>query len=96
MILAVLHGPPVGAVTQALAPLRMRGMISAVLNALLTFFGLGVGPLAAGLVSDWTSAAGGDGLQTALSWISVLYLWSAVHFALAARTLPEELKRATR
>ena len=28
--------PPVGAVTQALAPLRMRGMISAVLNSLLT------------------------------------------------------------
>ncbi len=95
MVLAIVHGPPVGAVTQALVPLRMRGMISAVLNSLLTFFGLGVGPLAAGMVSDWASTHGG-GLGTALSWTSVLYLWSALHFALAARTLPDELKRAAR
>ena len=95
MVLAIVHGPPVGAVTQALAPLRMRGMISAVLNSLLTFFGLGVGPLATGLVSDWVSGAGGGGLQTALAWISVLYLWAALHFALAARTLPQELERAS-
>jgi predicted MFS family arabinose efflux permease len=95
-VLAIVHGPPVGAVTQALAPLRMRGMISAVLNSLLTLFGLGVGPLATGLVSDWVSAgdAGGGGLRTALAWTSGLYLWSAIHFALAARTLPEELARA--
>src|SRR5262245_9136931 len=75
MVLAIVHGPPVGAVTQALVPLRMRGMISAVLNALLTFFGLGVGPLATGLVSDLVSRAGGGGLHTALAWISGLYLW---------------------
>lgn len=88
-MLALVQTPPVGAVTQALAPLRMRGLISAVLNALLTLFGLGVGPLLAGLVSDWV--AGGDGLRTALTWISGLYLWSALHFALAARTFPQEL-----
>jgi hypothetical protein len=74
----------------------MRGMISAVLNSLLTGFGLGVGPLLTGLVSDWLSAgdAEGGGLRTALAWTSGLYLWSAIHFALAARTLPEELARA--
>ena len=95
-MLAIVHAPPVGAVTQALAPLRTRGMISAVLNSLLTLFGLGVGPLLAGLVSDWLSASGGDGggLRTALTWTSGLYLWSAIHFALAARTLPQELARA--
>jgi predicted MFS family arabinose efflux permease len=94
-VLAIVHAPPVGAVTQALAPLRTRGMISAVLNSLLTLFGLGVGPLLAGLVSDWLSAGGGDGggLRTALTWTSGLYLWSAIHFALAARTLPQELAR---
>jgi predicted MFS family arabinose efflux permease len=93
-MLAIVHAPPVGAVTQALAPLRMRGMISAVLNALLTLFGLGVGPLLAGLVSDQVSDGSGGGLQTALAWVSGLYLWSALHFALAARTLPHELARA--
>jgi predicted MFS family arabinose efflux permease len=94
MVLALVHGPPVGAVTQALAPLRMRGMISAVLNSLLTGFGLGVGPLLTGWVSDLVSSDGGDGLRTALAGVSVLYLWSGAHFALAARTLPGELERA--
>jgi predicted MFS family arabinose efflux permease len=90
-VLALVHSPPVSAVTQALAPLRMRGMISAVLNSLLTLFGLGAGPLLTGWVSDLVSAGGGDGLRTGLAGVSVLYLWSAIHFVLAARTLPAEL-----
>ena len=94
MVLAMVHAPTVGAVTQALAPLRMRGLISAVLNSLLTLFGLGLGPLLAGLVSDATGGEHGAGLATGLAFSSALYLWSAVHFALAARTLPAELARA--
>jgi MFS family permease len=93
-VLALVHSPPVGAVTQALAPLRMRGMISAVLNSLLTLFGLGAGPLLTGWVSDLVSASGGDGLRAGLAGVSALYLWSGVHFALAARTLPGELARS--
>jgi predicted MFS family arabinose efflux permease len=93
-VLALVHSPPVGAVTQALAPLRMRGMISAVLNSLLTLFGLGAGPLLTGWVSDLVSAGGGDGLRAGLAAVSLLYLWSGVHFALAARTLPGELARS--
>lgn len=92
MVLALVHSPAVGAVTQALAPLRVRGLISAVLNSLLTLFGLGLGPLLAGLVSDATGGA--QGIAVGLAWSSGLYLWSAVHFALAARTLPAELARA--
>jgi predicted MFS family arabinose efflux permease len=93
-VLALVHSPPVGAVTQALAPLRMRGMISAVLNSLLTLFGLGAGPLLTGWVSDLVSAGGGDGLRAGLAGVSALYLWSGLHFALAARTLPGELARS--
>ena len=93
-VLALVHAPPVGAVTQALAPLRMRGMISAVLNSLLVLFGLGAGPLLTGWVSDLVSAGGGDGLRAGLAGVSVLYLWSGVHFAIAARTLPRELAHA--
>lgn len=88
MLLAMVHAPAVGAVTQALAPLRIRGLISAVLNSLLMLFGMGLGPLLAGIVSDRA------GLATGLAWSSGLYLWAAVHFALAARTLPAELARA--
>ncbi len=95
-VLALVHAPPVGAVTQALAPLRTRGMISAVLNSLLTLFGLGVGPLLTGWVSDLVAggSGGGSGLRAGLAGISALYLWSAVHFVLAARTLPDELERS--
>jgi MFS family permease len=90
--MALVHAPPMGAVTQALAPLRVRSMISAVMNSLLTLFGLGVGPLLTGWVSDL--AGGGSGLRTGLAGISALYLWAALHFVLAARTLPEELERS--
>lgn len=93
-VLALVHAPPVGAVTQALAPLRIRGTISAVMNSLLVLFGLGVGPLATGLVSDQVTAGDGAGLRTGLAGISALYLWAALHFVLAARTLPEELRRS--
>jgi predicted MFS family arabinose efflux permease len=94
MVLALVHSPAVGAVTQALAPLRMRGLISAVLNSLLTLFGMGLGPLLAGMVSDATGGDPGAGLAAGLAWSSGLYLWAALHFALAARTLPAELARA--
>jgi MFS family permease len=94
-MLAIVHAAPVGAVTQALAPLRMRGTISAVLNSLLTLFGLGVGPLATGWLSDLAAGGGEGGLRTALAGVSALYLWAALHFALAARTLPDELARSS-
>jgi MFS family permease len=93
-MLVIMHAAPVGAVTQALAPLRMRGMISAVLNSLLTLFGLGVGPLLTGWLSDLAAEGGSGGLRAALAGVSALYLWSALHFALAARTLPAELARS--
>ncbi|MEN8158614.1 MAG: MFS transporter, partial [Myxococcota bacterium] len=93
-VLALVHAPPVGAVTQALAPLRVRGMISAVMNSLLVLFGLGVGPLLTGWVSDQITGGDGAGLRAGLAGISALYLWAAFHFVLAARTLPEELRRS--
>src|SRR5262245_56157642 len=93
-VLAIVQGPPVGAVTQALVPLRMRGMISAVLNSLLALLGFGAGPLLTGMLSDAVASTGGDGLRSGLAWVSGLYLWAAIHFALAARTLPAELARS--
>jgi hypothetical protein len=48
------------------------------------------------LLTGWVSdqAGGGSGLRTGLAGISALYLWAALHFVLAARTLPEELERS--
>lgn len=83
--LQVVYSAPTGAIAQALVPLRMRAVTSGALNALVTLVGLGLGPLAAGRLSDALGAAGG--LGTALATVSALHLWAALHFALAARAI---------
>lgn len=93
--LGMLHAAPVGAVVQALAPLRMRALISGLFNASLTLIGMGGGPLLTGWLSDVFDARGdAAGLGRALSWISLFYLWAAVHLLLAARSFVADLERS--
>jgi hypothetical protein len=55
--------------------------------------GLGGGPLLAGALSDAFGAATNPAsLGKALAWTSLLYVWSALHFVLAARTLKRDLE----
>ncbi len=92
---ALLHAAPVGAVVQALTPIRMRAVVSALMAAVLTLLGMGLGPLLTGLLSDRFGAEGDPGgLGRALAWISILYLWGGVHLWWASRTFPAELARA--
>lgn len=81
----VVYAAPTGAIAQALVPLRMRAVTSGALNALVTLVGLGLGPLAAGWLSDRLGAR--EGLGAALAGVSALHLWAALHFALAARAV---------
>ena len=93
VILGIIHAAQIGAVSQALVPVSMRGVTAAVLAATLTAFGFGIGPFVTGLLSD---LAGGDahGLRLALTGMSLFYAWAAVHFEWASRSLEEELSRA--
>lgn len=83
------------AITQTLAPVRMRAMASALLLFVLNIIGLGMGPQAVGIMSDLLAPAyGQESLRYALLISSSFYLWSAYHFWKAAVTLKPDLKQA--
>lgn len=83
---------PSMALVQSLSPLRSRAMASAILLFVVNLIGLGVGPQSVGLVSDLLRGPfGDDSLRYALLGVAVLNLWSAGHYALASRTLRDDL-----
>ncbi|KAB7742669.1 MFS transporter [Parvibaculum sedimenti] len=83
------------AMTQALVTVRMRAAASAVLFLVLNLIGMGLGPQLAGLLSDlYHPTYGQESLRYALLTISVVWVWAAVHYLLAARTLKDDIERA--
>jgi MFS family permease len=86
---------PTFALTQALAPLRMRAVASAFLLFLLNLIGLGLGPQGVGIASDLLAPQlAGDSLRGALVLTVLLNLWSGAHYFLGARTLEADLAGA--
>ncbi len=91
----VYLGPTFGS-TQALAPLRMRAAAAALLLFILNIIGLGLGPWMLGALSDLLRPQfGQDSLRYAMLIVSLVGLWSAIHYFLAARSLAAEIE-ATR
>lgn len=83
------------AITQTLAPVRMRAMASALLLFMLNIIGLGMGPQAVGIMSDLLRPAyGEESLRYALLLSSSFYIWSAYHFWKASQTLRDDLVKA--
>lgn len=83
------------AMTQALVTLRMRAAASAVLFLVLNLIGMGLGPQLAGILSDLYEASyGQESLRYALLTMSVVWVWAAFHYFLAARTLKDDIERA--
>lgn len=84
------------ATTHGLVGLRMRAMSSAILFFILNIIGLGLGPWAIGMASDYLSPAHGDeSLRLAMATIlPVVAFWSVCHFYLASRTLRADLDAA--
>ncbi len=83
------------AMTQALVTVRMRAAASAVLFLVLNLIGMGLGPQLAGVLSDlYHKAYGQESLRYALLTISIVWIWAAVHYLLAARTLKDDIERA--
>ena len=90
-----LYLGPSLAMTQGLAPLKMRAAASALLLFILNIIGLGLGPQAVGIVSDLLEPTYGvESLRYALLVMTPFGLWGAIHFYLAARTLGADLERA--
>jgi len=84
-----------GAVTQNLAPLRMRAASAAVKTIVLTLVGLGMGPLLIGVLSDWFEPTYGVmSLRYALSVALLINFWSAAHYYFAVKHLRGDLAYA--
>jgi predicted MFS family arabinose efflux permease len=91
--LSLVHSAPAAAAMQGMIPDRMRGFVSSLIASLLTLIGLGGGPFLAGALSDWFgSATNPASLGKALAYTSALYVWAALHFVLASRTLKRDLE----
>ena len=85
---------PVFASAQGLVKPRTRATASAVLLFVINLIGLGIGPLAAGIISDVFAATygPGDGLRFSLITIAAVGLLAVPAFLLAARTLREQIE----
>ena len=83
------------ALTQSLVDSRKRAISAAVMLFTMNFIGGGVGPLLAGMVSDFLNASfGEESLRYGLLAVISLQFWGIVHLLLAARTIRSDLARA--
>ncbi len=82
-------------VFQNLLHSRMRATGSAVLNAIYTLIGQGLGALLVGWLSDRLAPGYGsaDGLAYAMAITAGIYLWAAAHYLVAARHVGPDLAR---
>ena len=88
---------PQWALTQNLAPPRMRAMFSVVGLLVANVFNLIIAPQGVGLLSDHFAGPGGpdaESLRTALLFLAPTGFWAAAHWFLATRTILADQRRA--
>jgi MFS family permease len=86
---------PVHGLCQTLVELRMRAMISAIVNLISNLLGVGLGSQVIGLISDRLAPAlGAESLRYAMLTACAFSLWAALHFWLAGRSVRADLARA--
>ena len=84
---------PLFATIQTLVPERMRAMSIALIYLFANFVGIGLGPLAAGALSDaFRPFVGEESLRYALLVLCPGYFWSAWHLWRASRTVKRDLE----
>ncbi|MFC1671475.1 MFS transporter, partial [Spirochaetota bacterium] len=95
-LVGLFYSAPSFATVQGLARPDMRALASAIFLLLINLIGTGCGPWFAGIISTLLEPTYGstESLRYSLIIISAGILWSAVHYILAARTLPEDLDKA--
>jgi MFS family permease len=88
---------PLFATIQTLVPERMRAMSIAVIFLFSNLIGMGLGPLATGMVSDaLRPVLGEESLRYALIALCPGYVWCAWHFWSASKTVSRDLEAAQR
>jgi MFS family permease len=90
--LNTINGPMLATI-QTLAPERMRAVAMALVYLFANLIGMGLGPLAAGALSDVLhSATGSESLRYALLLLSPGYFWSAWHAWRASGLVAQDLE----
>jgi len=91
---ATINGP-LFATIQTLVPPPMRATALAIIYLCANLIGMGLGPLAAGMLSDGLrGAAGEESLRYALLSLCPGYLWLAWHLKRAAQTVRQDMARS--
>lgn len=94
IFLGAIWTAPSIALTQSLSPVNMRARASAVYIVAANLVGVSMGPLVAGVLSDWfANSHGGDaarGLRDAMIVLTVFLFWGSAHWLVAARQLRRE------
>jgi MFS family permease len=90
---ALWYGPAFAA-AMSITPSHMRATSTALLLLASNLVGLGLSPLAVGLVSDALHATygAGDGLRLALAALALMGVFTAILFWMSSRTLREDLE----
>jgi MFS family permease len=83
---------PVLAAIQSMMPENMRAMTIAIFLFVTNLIGLGLGPVAIGLLSDLLKASFGDeSLRWSLAVTVLINIWAVFHYARAARYVDKDL-----
>jgi MFS transporter, Spinster family, sphingosine-1-phosphate transporter len=86
---------PMLATIQTLIPERMRAISIALIFLFANLIGMGLGPLAAGVLSDaFQPWAGEESLRYALLALCPGYFWAAWHVWMASKTVTRDLETA--
>jgi predicted MFS family arabinose efflux permease len=98
MVLSNVFIGPTAAMIMGVAGVRRRAMASALYVLLINLIGMGLGPLAVGILSDvFGEEYGVNSLRYSLIALAVIAnVWAALHFLLASRHLREDLEAANR
>jgi MFS family permease len=98
VVIAAMYQGPVFSTVQTLAPVRMRAVAAGVLMFVTNIIGLALGPQSVGWLNDYVFYGfGREAVRYSLLLVLlVMGVWSALHFALAARALPADLARGDR
>lgn len=87
---------PVYSTTQGIVPANMRATAAAILLLIVNLVGLGLGPLAVGLLSDYLNNGLGMGPAEGVRWALIISacagLLSGVLFLLARRTIARDME----
>jgi hypothetical protein len=79
---------------QQLVPVQMRSVAAAICLFLLNIIGMGLGPQGVGILSDVFAAEhGAESLRYSLMVFSLVNLWCAWHYFMAAKTLQQDTQR---